>query len=70
MLAIVVLLVQRLLPRGLPSAPVLLFTNKNQTDHPDRWLERRKWYFMPSHDFGGYADEYDPIVRELNRGRR
>lgn len=56
--------VQRLLPPG----SALLFLIK-PTTRIVGW-DGKKWYFMPSRYYGGYADDYDPCVRELKRGRR
>ncbi|BDY59730.1 hypothetical protein [Escherichia coli] len=62
--------VQRLLPPGSPVGACIVVLNKTKPTTRIAGWNGEKWYFMPSHDFGGYADEYAPCVRELNRGRR
>ena len=62
--------VQRLLPPVSPVGVCIVVLNKTKPTTRIAGWKGEKWYFMPSHDFGGYADEYDPCVRELNRGRR
>ncbi|EKY6681557.1 hypothetical protein QFM71_003795 [Escherichia coli] len=62
--------VQRLLPPGSPVGACIVVLNKTKPTTRIAGWNGEKWYFMSSHDFGGYADEYDPCVRELNRGRR
>jgi hypothetical protein len=60
--------VQRLLPRGLLRRLHCCLNKTKPTTRIVGW-DGKKWYFMPSRDYGGYADDYDPCVRELKRGR-
>ncbi|MEN8608368.1 MULTISPECIES: hypothetical protein, partial [Enterobacteriaceae] len=51
--------VQRLLPPVSPVGVCIVVLNKTKPTTRIAGWKGEKWYFMPSHDFGGYADEYD-----------
>lgn len=61
--------VQRLLPLGSSAGVCFVVLNKTKPTTRKVGWDGEKWYFMPSHDYGGYADDFDPCVCELKRGR-
>lgn len=50
--------VQRLLPPGSPSGVCIVVFNKTKPTTRIVGWDGKKWYFMPSRDYGGYADDW------------
>lgn len=51
-----------------PETGMLVFNPKKPTTHEFRW-DGDHWVFSDSPDYGGYARESDPYVRQLKRGK-
>lgn len=47
---------------------IVVFNPKKPTTHDFDW-DGEHWFFPKRPDFGGYAQESDPYVRQLKRGR-